>query len=169
MALRVRGRLGWLLFLLLLVVPIVEITVLIVVGKAIGGWQTFGLLLVWSLLGAWIVKREWRSAWRGLRTALQTGRMPTRELSDAALVLIGGTLLLTPGFVTDFFGLLLILPFTRPLFRGLLQAVIARRVITSSGFAGPMGAMGGMAPMGGAARRPRTSDDIVEGEIVDED
>ncbi|GAB3583494.1 FxsA family protein [Calidifontibacter terrae] len=172
MALRVRGKFAWLLFVLLLVVPIVEITVLIMVGRAIGGWQTFGLLLVWSLIGAWIVKREWRTAWRGLRESLQTGGMPARELSDAALVLIGGTLLLAPGFVTDVFGLLLVLPFTRPLFRGLLQAVIARRIL-APGFTGAAfgpafgptvsGARGAQSP------RSQRSDDVIEGEILDED
>lgn len=182
-ALRMRGKIGWLLFVLLLVVPILEITVLIMVGRAIGGWQTFGLLVIWSLLGAWIVKREWRTAWRGLTGALQTGRMPARELSDAALVLIGGTLLLLPGFVTDFVGLLLVLPFTRPLFRGLLQAVVVRRVV-APGFTGTMprspngppnrpesdpldsGPLG-PAPRSGP-RRPGP-DDVIEGEIVDDD
>ena len=72
------------------------------------------------MLGAWLIKREGGRAWQALRTALNTERMPARELADGALILIGGTLMLTPGFVTDAFGILLILPFTRPVSRRLL-------------------------------------------------
>ena len=85
------------------------------------------LLLVESALGAWLVKREGRRAWTALRFALRTGRLPARELADAALVLVGGTLLLTPGFVTDVAGFFLILPVTRPLARRLLGWLAARR------------------------------------------
>ncbi len=94
-------------FLLLLIVPVIEIAAIIAVGRVIGGWQTLLLLVLESLLGAWIVKREGARTWAALQEALRTGRMPGRQLSDAALVLIGGTLLLTPGFVTDIVGLLL--------------------------------------------------------------
>jgi len=112
----------------LLVVPILEIYVIIQVGQVIGGWQTLGLLIVESALGAWIVKREGRRAWEALSTAFGTGRLPTRELADAALVLVGGTLLLTPGFVTDVFGFFFVLPFTRPLARRALSWLVARQV-----------------------------------------
>ena len=76
------------------------------------------LLVLESLLGAWFVRREGSRAWAALTTALNTGRMPSRELADAALVLVGGTLLLTPGFITDVVGFFFILPLTRPLARG---------------------------------------------------
>src|SRR3954452_20339246 len=99
----------WFVALALLVVPIVEIYVIIQVGQVIGGWATVALLLVESALGAWLIKREGRRAWNALRTAMQPGRMPGRELADAALILVGGTLLLTPGFVTDIFGFFFIL------------------------------------------------------------
>ena len=91
----------WLVFLALLVVPLAEIALIVAVGKVIGGWQTVALLLVESALGAYLVKREGRRTWQALRVALNTGKMPGRELADAALVLIGGTLLLTPGFLTE--------------------------------------------------------------------
>ena len=94
-------------FLALLIVPVVEIAAIIAVGRVIGGWQTLLLLVLESFLGAWIVKREGGRTWAALQEALRSGKMPSRQLSDAALVLIGGTLLLTPGFVTDIVGLLL--------------------------------------------------------------
>jgi UPF0716 protein FxsA len=112
----------------LLVVPILEIYVIIQVGQVIGGWQTILLLVVESALGAWIVKREGKRAWAALQLAFRTGRLPTRELSDAALVLVGGTLLLTPGFVSDVAGFFLVLPVTRPLARRALAWMVARRV-----------------------------------------
>ena len=123
----------WLVFVALLVVPLAEIALIVMVGKAIGGWQTMALLLVESALGAFLVKREGRRTWQGLQVALSTGRMPGRELADAALVLIGGTLLLTPGFLTDVVGFFFILPLTRPITRRWLQGVVERRLLPRSG------------------------------------
>ncbi|NMM34172.1 MAG: FxsA family protein [Phycicoccus sp.] len=130
---RRRPSWGWYVFVALLVVPVAEIAVIVAVGKVIGGWQTIALLLLESALGAYLVKREGLRSWRGLRVALKTGRMPGRELADAALVLIGGTLLLTPGFLTDLVGFFFILPFTRPITRRWLQSVVERRLTNGSG------------------------------------
>ncbi len=116
-----------LLVLLFLVVPVVEIYVIIQVGEQIGALPTVLLLVIEGLLGAWVVKREGRRAWEALRGAVGTGRVPSGELADAALVLVGGTLLLTPGFVTDIAGWLLVLPITRPLPRRILRWFAARR------------------------------------------
>ena len=113
----------------LVVTPIVEIAVLVQVGQLIGVWQTVGLLLVESVLGAWLVPREGRRAWTALSLPMRTGTLPGRELTDAALILVGGTLLLTPGFVTDVVGFCLVLPFTRPVVRRALQAAFARRAL----------------------------------------
>ena len=123
----------WLLFLALLVVPVAEIALIVAVGRVIGGWETVVLLLVESALGAYLVKREGRRSWHALQEALKTGRMPGRELADAALVLIGGTLLLTPGFLTDVIGFIFILPFTRPVARRWLQDVVERRLARRTG------------------------------------
>ena len=138
-----RRRPRWLtiVFVLLLVVPIVEIAVIVAVGRVIGGWQTFFLLLVESALGAWLMRREGSKTWQALLVALQTGRMPSRELADAALVLIGGTLLLTPGFVTDVFGFFFVLPVTRPFARRLLERAVAARLLR--GWGGGPGGTGG--------------------------
>ena len=130
---RRRPRWAWLVFLALLVVPVAEIAIIIAVGKVIGGWQTLALLLVESALGAYLVKREGRRTWQALQVALNTGQMPGRELADAALVLIGGTFLLTPGFLTDLVGFFFILPLTRPITRRWLQSVVERRLTHGSG------------------------------------
>jgi UPF0716 protein FxsA len=125
-------KLWRLLPLAFLVVPIVEIAVIIQVGQLIGLIPTIALLLVESALGAWLVKREGSQAWVALTSSVRTGHLPTRELTDAALVLVGGTLLLTPGFVTDVFGFFLILPFTRPVARRALQGWVARRAVQAT-------------------------------------
>ncbi|WP_406830852.1 FxsA family protein [Pedococcus sp. KACC 23699] len=145
-------------FVLLLVVPVLEIATIIAVGKVIGGWQTLLLLLVESALGAWVVRREGARAWSALNTALRTGQMPSRQLADAALVLVGGTLLLAPGFLTDIVGFFFILPFTRPIARRLLEVAVARRLL--GGFPGRWGSGPG-GPTGRAS-----GPDVVEGEVL---
>lgn len=160
-----RGRRwGPILVLALLVVPLLEVVAIIGVGQVIGGWPTFFLLLAESALGAWLVRREGARSWRSLSVALRTGRMPSRELADAALVLVGGVLLLTPGFLTDLVGFAFIIPLTRPLARRSLEAVVARRLLGA--------AFGGM-PDGRPPSRPPSSgeerpggDDIIEGEVL---
>jgi UPF0716 protein FxsA len=117
------------LFVAFIVVPLIEIYVLIQVGQVIGPWWTILLLILDSLFGTWLIRREGGRAWLALRVALESGRMPARELADGALILVGGTLMLTPGFVTDAFGILLILPFTRPVARRLLTQLVSRRLL----------------------------------------
>jgi UPF0716 protein FxsA len=164
---RSRSGLGWLLFALFILVPLVEIYVIIQVGQAIGPWWTILLLILDSILGSWLIRHEGGRAWRALREALNSGRMPAKELADGALILIGGTLMLAPGFVTDGFGILMILPVTRPLFRRLLTRVVANRLVVI----GPDGALGPLGPLGPrAAQRPAPDPDgpVIRGEVVDE-
>ncbi|XAS75297.1 FxsA family protein [Dermatophilaceae bacterium Sec6.4] len=130
---RRRHWVRWVVLLLFLVLPVCEIALVVAIGQAIGGWKTFGLLLIWSVIGVWLVKRTWGSAWRDLREAGRNGQMPTDDLLDAVLALLGGVLILIPGFITDFFGLLLILPFTRPIGRTLIKGWAARRVAAGVG------------------------------------
>jgi UPF0716 protein FxsA len=136
-------------------VPLLEIYVLVQVGQVIGAWWTILLLVVMSVLGTLLIRREGGRAWRALTEALRTGRMPARELADGALILVGGTLMLTPGFVTDVLGILLILPFTRPVARRLLTTVVARRLV--------------VIPRSGRAGGPSASGPVVPGEVVDPD
>ncbi|MDF2968794.1 MAG: FxsA family protein [Nocardioidaceae bacterium] len=111
-----------------LVVPVIEIAVIVQVGSWIGVLPTVALLLLESLLGAYLLKREGRRAWVALRETLANGVMPDVALLDAALVVVGGTLLLTPGFVTDIVGFACVLPFTRPAIRRLVTRLIVRQV-----------------------------------------
>jgi UPF0716 protein FxsA len=106
-----------LLVLLFVVVPIAELYVIIQVGEAIGALPTIGLLVLDSVLGAWLLRHQGRTAWRRFRTALAEGRPPAREVLDGALVIFGGALLLTPGFLTDVLGAVLLIPPTRALVR----------------------------------------------------
>lgn len=158
-----RGRRwGWWLGLALLVVPTLEIAVIVWVGQQIGGWPTLALLLFESALGAWLVRREGARTWAALAQALNSGRMPSRQLADAALVLVGGTLLLTPGFLTDVVGFFAILPFTRPLARSLLEVVVTRRLLGGL----VVGAPGARTRKDGEAGSAGAGD-VIEGEIVD--
>jgi UPF0716 protein FxsA len=143
-------------FVAFLAVPLVEIYVLIQVGQVIGPWWTILGLVAISVLGAWLIRREWRGTWGALRTALSTGRLPDRELVDAGLVVIGGTLLLTPGFVTDLVGFFFLLPVTRSIARRALTSLVTRRVQVRAARWGPVS-------------RPRADDRIIEGEVVDDD
>src|SRR3954453_899005 len=155
-----RRRRGLFLVMLALfvVVPLVEIYVIIQVGQAIGAWWTILLLILDSIFGAWLIRHEGRRAWQALASALDSGRMPARELADGALILIGGTLMLSPGFVTDALGIVLILPFARPVARRALTRVVTRRLLA------------GTAQTRQAPRPPGPGPDgpVVRGEVVDE-
>ena len=151
-----RRRVPWgVLAVLFILVPLAEIYLLIQVGQVIGALWTVLLLIAISVLGSYLIKREGGRAWRGLQTALQSHRMPARELADGALILIGGTLLLTPGFLSDVLGLFCILPFTRPVARKVLTGFVTRKFLGDP-----------------QVHRPRTQqrpgpDSVVQGEVVD--
>jgi UPF0716 protein FxsA len=160
---------GWLLFVAFIVVPLVEIFVLIQVGQVIGAWWTIALLIADSIFGTWLIKREGARSWAALRDSLQTGRMPARELADAGLIVVGGTLMLTPGFVTDLLALFLILPFTRPVARRVLTRVVASRLIGPIGPGGPGGPGGSGFPRNARRPGPGPEGPVVQGEVVDDD
>ena len=106
-----------LLFLLFIVVPIAELYVIVQVAGAIGiGWTVL-ILFLDSILGSMLLKSQGRAAWRRFNVALSEGRPPARETIDGALVLMGGALLLTPGFLSDILGLVLLIPPTRAVVR----------------------------------------------------
>jgi UPF0716 protein FxsA len=165
----------WLLVAAFVLVPLAEIYLLIQVGQVIGAWWTVLLLIAASVVGGWLVKREGARAWEALRVALAAGRMPSRELADGALILIGGTLMLTPGFLTDVVGLLFVLPFTRPLARGVLARAVSARLLGSAGVAFGPGQGPGFGPGPGSApppdaRRPGPgSGPVVRGDVVDDE
>src|SRR5436190_3813087 len=116
-----------LLVLVFIVLPIAELYVIIQVGGLIGAGPTIAILLADALLGAWLWRHQGRAAWRRFNAALQEGRVPAREVLDGTLVILGGALLITPGFISDIVGILLLLPPTRAVVRGVLVAFFARR------------------------------------------
>jgi UPF0716 protein FxsA len=113
---------------LFIVVPLAELYVILQVGEAIGVLWTVLLLLADSVLGSVLLRSQGRAVWRRFNEALSAGRMPHREVQDGVLVIFGGAFLITPGFITDVLGLLLLLPPTRALIRRVAMRVISRRV-----------------------------------------
>ena len=116
------------LFLIFVVTPIVELVVIVQVAGSTGVMNTIGLLVLVSLVGAWLVRREGLGILRRAQAELAEGRMPGRELVDGLLVLFGGALMLTPGFATDALGLSLLFPPTRMLLRASTARWFGRRM-----------------------------------------
>jgi UPF0716 protein FxsA len=169
-----RRRGGWLPLLVLLVliigIPALEVWLILKVGHQIGVLPTLAVLFVEAVIGGLLMRHEGRRAWSALNDAFNSGRMPTGELADAALVLVGGVLLMLPGFATDLIGFLFLLPITRPYARRILAFFVARR-ISRLGWDPRAAANSPMRPGasredGGGSVGP-TADVIIEGEVVD--
>jgi len=143
------------LIVLFILVPIAELVVIIQIGQSIGLLWTVALLIADSILGSMLMRHQGRAAWRRFNAALAEARVPARETIDGVLVIFGGALLLTPGFITDIFGLLCLLPPTRAVLRRMLVARFAHRM-TNGLSVGPIG-----------RRPPRGPDYDVEGTAHD--
>lgn len=130
-----------LLVALFVVVPLAELYVIVQVAQAIDILPTLGILLLDSIVGSMLLRSQGRAVWRRFNEALGSARVPHREILDGVLVIFGGALLLTPGFLTDVFGLLLLIPPSRAVVRGLATRMLARRV--ALGVAGVAGASPG--------------------------
>lgn len=157
------------LVLIFIVVPIAELYVLIQIGQAIGILPTIALLILASVLGAMLMRSQGRATWTRFNRTLAEGRVPGREVLDGVLVIFGGALLLTPGFLSDLLGLILLLPPTRALVRHVLVARFSSRLVASAR-AGASSRMGRLFTFetGGGRRPPRSSDDdVVEGTAQD--
>jgi UPF0716 protein FxsA len=113
---------------LFIVVPLAELYVILKVGDAIGVVWTILLLAADSVLGSMLLRAQGRSVWRRFNAVLSEGRMPHRELIDGVLVIFGGAFLITPGFITDVVGLILLIPPTRAVVRRLAVRRLGRRV-----------------------------------------
>ncbi len=122
--------------MLFIVVPIAELYVIIKVGEAIGCLPTLAILLADALLGSLLLRHQGRSAWRRFNKALEERRFPGREVADGVAITVGGTLLLTPGFITDIFGLILLIPPRRAVVRRLGWSFIGWRYKVVGGAAG---------------------------------
>src|SRR4051795_73912 len=143
-----------LLFLLFIIVPIAEIYVIIQVGQAIGALWTILLLIADSIIGARLLSWQGRRAWLRFQEALASGRVPHREVLDGVLIILGGAFLLTPGFITDVFGLLLLIPPTRAAVRRfLVRLIIGRKLGAARIFTWGMGSPG-MGRPGPGSRGP---------------
>jgi UPF0716 protein FxsA len=136
-----------LLVIVFLVAPLVELAVIIQVAGSIGAFNTIGLLIAVSLVGAWLAKREGISVVRRIQAALDRGDAPSTEVVDGGLILLAGALMIAPGFVSDVLAILLLLPPTRALARGPVLRYVSRkgRMAVVSG----MGAYGGGRSAGG--------------------
>ncbi len=111
------------LLLLFLIVPVVELAVLIQLGRWVGLWPTLGLIAATGILGAALASREGLRAWQAFQVELHEGRLPGRAILDGLSIFTGGALLLTPGLLTDLFGFALV---ARPTRRWLQDHVIKR-------------------------------------------
>ena len=109
--------------------PILELAVIIQVGSSVGVLPTLGLLIVVSIVGAWLVKFQGMGVLMRMRQQLAQGKMPTDELMNGVLILVAGALMLTPGFLTDALGLSLLIPPIRAAIRQMLARRFTRRVI----------------------------------------
>jgi len=150
-----------LLVVLFIVVPILELWLIIEIGGLIGVVPTLALLLADALLGSLLLRHQGRGAWRRFNQALAERRFPGREVADGLMIAVGGTLLLTPGFITDVFGLFLLIPPTRAIARSLLRRFVSRRFVVVG--------VGGMAGRAGADRGGRPYDFDGTAEEIDSD
>ena len=162
----------WLLILLFIVLPIAELYVIIQVGGAIGAGPTIAILILDGFLGAFLLRQQGRAAWVRFNRALAENRIPHKEVLDGVLIIFGGALLLTPGFLTDLVGLTLLIPPTRALVRALMARIVRGRLSV-----GPRAATWGYGHVRrrGARSRPAPAGarpDDIEGsghEVRDED
>ncbi len=118
-----------LLALLFIILPIIELAVILQVGQAIGVFNTIAALLIVSFVGAWLVKREGMGVWKRFHQQVQTGVVPGREIADGVLIMVAGALLISPGFVTDICGILLLLPPVRAAIRSAALYRVGRKFI----------------------------------------
>jgi UPF0716 protein FxsA len=119
------------LLALFIVVPLAELYVILKVGDAIGALWTILLLAADSVLGSLLLRAQGRSVWRRFNETMAAGRVPHRELIDGVLIVFGGAFLITPGFLTDIVGLLLLVPPTRSVIRRVVARRLGRRIVTT--------------------------------------
>jgi UPF0716 protein FxsA len=124
---------------LLLVMPVVELAVIVQVAREVGVLETFVLLIAVSVAGAWLLKQQGLATWRSLQATMARGEVPTKEATDGALILFGGALLLTPGFVTDALGLVLLIPPTRAVVKSGARKLLGGLALRRAGAAGAVG------------------------------
>lgn len=154
------------LFLLFIVVPLIEIMVLIQVGQMIGAWWTIGMVVLTAFIGINMLRYQGIATLNRANWRMQSGQIPAQEMVEGIFLAIGGALLLTPGFVTDAFGFMCLLPFTRA---WMAKALKSRMVVMGSSHFSQGGfGQGGFnqGPFGGSQQHDST---IIEGEFENRD
>ncbi len=116
------------LLLLIIIVPALEIAVLILAGNIIGVWPTVTLVILTGVIGAWLAKKEGLNAIRVAQLQMQQGEIPSSVILDGICILIGGVVLLTPGFITDIIGFYLLIPQTRATVKALLAKLFQKMI-----------------------------------------
>ncbi|KXI30335.1 FxsA family protein [Paraglaciecola hydrolytica] len=153
------------LFFLFALLPILEITILVNVGEQIGGWNTVAIVIATAFLGAYLVRQQGLSTLLSAQQKMQTGTIPGQEMAEGLLLVISGVLLVTPGFITDIFGFLLCLPFTRPIIAKALLKQMSLKVVQASAQQGPFS---GTHYQQTSSSNPQQGD-IIEGEFENKD
>ncbi|MFD2446313.1 FxsA family protein [Bacillus sp. CGMCC 1.16607] len=112
----------------IIVVPAAEIAILLTSGQIIGVWPTIFLIILTGVFGTYFAKKQGLATFYQLQRQLQSGQIPGESLLDGICILVGGTLLLTPGFITDIIGLLLLVPITRVFFKKIMKNWFKNRI-----------------------------------------
>lgn len=120
------------LILLLIIVPALEIYVLVLSGNTIGIYWTIILVILTGVLGAWLAKKEGLHTIRLAQLQLQQGQIPSGVIIDGLSILVGGVVLLTPGFITDAIGFFLLIPTTRAIAKAFFQKIFERMIKSGS-------------------------------------
>ena len=153
------------LLLLFLLVPIADLALLVSVGGRLGFAPTMGIVVATALLGSWLARREGAAAWTRVRQKMAGGGIPGPELIDGLVILVSGTLLLTPGFLTDIAGLLGLFPPTRALLRRALRSRFEHAVATGRAQVVHGGPLGGPFP---SPYPSRPGSPIEDAEVIEE-
>ncbi|MEC7108016.1 MAG: FxsA family protein [Verrucomicrobiota bacterium] len=116
------------LLLIFITLPILELAVLLRLDDAIGLFQTIVLIFLTGIIGAWLVRQQGISIIFKIKKEISDGNMPAKEMIDGVMVLIAGAVLVTPGLITDIFGFLLLIPYTRNFIRKWIRHRIEKYV-----------------------------------------
>lgn len=113
---------------MLVIAVLIEIWGIYMIGRWIGGFGTFVFLIAAAALGVWLIKTEGRKVWQQAQQQMQSGQVPGHTLLEGLCILLGGILLIVPGFITDMIGITMVLPITRPAYRLIMYRWLERKV-----------------------------------------
>lgn len=118
----------WFFMLVLIIIPAIEITIFILLGNSIGVLSIFLLIISTGIIGYFFMKQQGMETWRKLRLSLANGERPGDELLSMFCIIIGGIMLVLPGFLTDIIGFLLVFPWTRGPFKALMLFIMMKKL-----------------------------------------